>query len=62
MIALIIYIAIIGLIVWAITTLIPMPPPFKTIIFVIAGIFCLLILLRVLGVSTGGTALSLPKL
>jgi hypothetical protein len=49
LIELIVYIAILGLIVWAVTTLIPMPAPFKTVIYVIAGIFCLLLLLRVLG-------------
>lgn len=49
MLELIVYVAIIGLIVWAITALIPMPPPFKTVIYVIAGIFCLLLLLRVVG-------------
>lgn len=48
MIELILYIAIIGLVVYAITALIPMPAPFKTIIYVIAAIACLLILLRAL--------------
>lgn len=49
MLELIVYVAIIGLIVWAITALIPMPAPFKTVIYVIAAIFCLLLLLRVVG-------------
>lgn len=48
MIELIIYIAILGLVVYAITALIPMAPPFKTVIYIIAGIFCLLLLLKAL--------------
>lgn len=50
LITLLIWIAILGLVVWAITTLIPMPPQFRTIIIVIASIVALLILL---GVVTG---------
>lgn len=48
MIELILYIAIVGLVVYAITALIPMPAPFKTVIYVISAIVCLLILLRAL--------------
>jgi len=54
LLTIIVYIAIIGLVVWAITTFIPMPAPFKTLIYVICGIVCLLILLRMLGGNTLG--------
>lgn len=50
LITLLIWIAILGLIVWAITTLVPMPAQFRTVIIVIASIVALLILL---GVVTG---------
>ncbi len=36
MIALIIYVALIGLIVWAITVYIPMPAGFKKVIYIVA--------------------------
>jgi hypothetical protein len=48
LITIIVYIAILGLVVWAITTFIPMPPQFKTLIYVIVGIVALLILLQLL--------------
>lgn len=44
-------IAVIGLIVWAITTWIPMPPMFKQIIYVVCAIFLILWLLRAVGVA-----------
>lgn len=42
-----ILIAIVSLVVWGIASMIPMPAPVKTIVYVIGGIICLLILLRV---------------
>ena len=51
MIGLIITIAFVGCIVWAITTYIPMPKPFKGIIIVIAVIFLGLLMLRALGID-----------
>lgn len=57
MLELIVYIAILGVIVWGITTLVPMPAPFKTVIYVIAVVLCLLLLLRVLGGVSGGVHL-----
>lgn len=51
MISLILTIAILGLIVWFITTHIPMPPIFKTVIYVIVAIFLILFLMRTFGVS-----------
>ncbi len=56
MLSLIIYIAILGLVVYAVTALIPMPAPFKTVIYVIAAIIVLMILLRALP----GLGVSLP--
>ncbi len=56
LITMIIYIAILGLIVWAITTFIPMPPQLRTLIYVIVGIIALLLLLQML------TGSSLPLL
>jgi hypothetical protein len=58
MISLIIWIAILGLIVYAVTTFIPMAPPFKNLIYIIAGICCLLILLNAFGLGDAG----LPRL
>lgn len=53
LIAFLIFVAVLGLIVWVITTYIPMPAPFPAIIIVIAVIVILIMLLQVLGVSTG---------
>jgi hypothetical protein len=47
MIALIVYIALIGLVVYAVTTFLPMPEQFKKLIYILGGILCLFILLRV---------------
>jgi hypothetical protein len=49
MISLIITIAIVGLIVWAICTLVPMPAPFKKAIVVFAIICVVIYLLSALG-------------
>lgn len=49
MIGVILTIAIVGLIVYLIVTYIPMPPPFKQIIIVIAVICLLFYLLNVFG-------------
>ncbi len=51
MISLIISIALVGLIVWAITTYIPMPAPFKTAIMVIAVVCLVLYLIQFFGVA-----------
>jgi hypothetical protein len=50
MIGLILTIALLGLVVWLITTYIPMPQPFKTIILVIAAVILLLYLVQVFGI------------
>lgn len=52
MIEIILTIAIVGLIVWALTYFIPMPEKFKTGIYVVAGILLLLYILKaVFGVN-----------
>lgn len=48
--------AIVGLIGWGIATLIPFPPQVKTVLYVVIGVVCLLILLKAL---TGGLHLAL---
>lgn len=49
LINLVITIALVGLVVWAITKFIPMPETFKTLIYVIAGVFMVLYLLSAFG-------------
>jgi predicted membrane channel-forming protein YqfA (hemolysin III family) len=49
MISLILGIALIGLVVYLITTFIPMPAPFKTIIYVIAVVILVLYLVQAFG-------------
>ncbi len=50
MIGLILTLALVGLIVWLITTYIPMPAPFKTIIYVIVAVCLILYLMSVFGI------------
>lgn len=50
MIGLILTLALCGLLVWAITTYIPMPPVFKNAIYVIAAICVILYLANAFGV------------
>lgn len=49
MIGIILTIALVGLVVWLITTYIPMPAPFKNIIIVIVVILLILWLIQVFG-------------
>ena len=49
LLSLIIVIAVIGLIVWAITAIAPMPAPFQKIIYVLSVVFIALYALKVLG-------------
>jgi peptidoglycan/LPS O-acetylase OafA/YrhL len=51
MIHLIIWIALLGLLVYLITTYVPMAQPFKIVIYVIAAIFVILLLMNTLGIS-----------
>jgi hypothetical protein len=53
MIGLIITIVVLGVIVWFVNTYIPMPAPFKTLIWVIAALFVLVLVLRALGIFGG---------
>lgn len=52
-IGLLITMAVVGLIAWLLTSFIPMPEQIKTIIMVVAAIFCLLLLLNFFGVISG---------
>jgi len=58
MISLILGIAVLGFIVYLITTYIPMPAPFKTIIYVIVAIILILYIINILGVGD----LPIPRL
>lgn len=49
MLTLLLYIAIIGVIAWAVTTYIPMPPPIKTVIVIVAVVACVIIALNAFG-------------
>jgi hypothetical protein len=48
-IELLIILAVIGLVAWALTKLVPMPQPIQTVIIVIAVLLCLLVVVRALG-------------
>lgn len=50
MISLLIVIALIGVLTWALVTFLPMPGQFKTLIVVVAVIFCVLYALSAFGV------------
>jgi len=51
LIELIIIIAIVGFLIYALTTYVPMPAPFKTAIIVVAVIVLILYVLRALGIG-----------
>lgn len=51
MIHLLLFIALIGLIVYLITAFIPMPQPFKTVIYVIAALFLIYLLMGAFGIA-----------
>lgn len=51
MITLILTLALVGFIVYLITTYIPMAEPFKMVIYAIAAIACLFVLMRAFGVA-----------
>ncbi len=55
MIEIIVTIALVGLVVWAITTLIPMPPRFAQAIYVLAVVFLVLYLLNAFGLYSFGS-------
>ena len=51
MIALILVLALVGFLVYLITTYIPMPQPFKLVIYVIVAVVLILYLMRVFGIA-----------
>lgn len=54
LIEIIIALVLVGVIVWVVQTLLPIPPPFKTAILAIVGLILILWLLQLLGVFTFG--------
>lgn len=61
LIGLIVAIAVLGLIVWGITTLIPMPEKFKQAIYVVAVIVLVLYLLSAFGLLGEIGSMRVPK-
>lgn len=54
MIEVIVLIALVGLLVWAVTSLVPMPPQFKNAIYVLAVVFLSFYVLSILGLLPHG--------
>jgi hypothetical protein len=54
MISLLVVIIIVGVIVWFVNTYVPMPPAFKTLVYIVAGIFVLLYVLSAFGLIDAG--------
>lgn len=61
LLSLLVVIAVAGLLVWALTTLVPMPAPFKNAIYVIAVVVLVLYILQVFGLLSGIPNLKLVK-
>ncbi len=55
MILLIVYLALIGLAYWAVTTLIPMPAQIQKIILVVCVVVAILMVLEAFGIMPAGT-------
>ncbi len=51
MIEALIVLVVVGVILFFVTTYIPMPPPFKSAILILGAIFCLIYILQVLGIT-----------
>ncbi len=62
MISLLILIAIIGVIAWLLTAYVPMPPPIKTVIVIVAVIACVLIALRAFGIIPARFDTGVPQI
>lgn len=62
MIALIVYIAILGLITYLIITYVPMPPVFKTAITILAIVLLVLILLNAFGLLGAIRDVPVPRI
>lgn len=61
-IALILVLALIGLVAWAVVKFIPMPPAIQTIIYVVTAIVCLLYALHAFGFIQGVGNVQVPKI
>lgn len=61
-IALLLTLAVIGLVAWAIVKFIPMPGNIASLIYVVAGIIALLYVLSAFGVIGAATSAQVPKL
>lgn len=57
LVGLMLTLALIGVLAWAITTFIPMPPNIKMLIIVVCGIVCVLYALSFFGLLTGPNAI-----
>lgn len=62
LLGLVVAIALIGLITWAITTFIPMPPGFKRTIYVVAIICVVLFILTAMGLWDQAKEIKVPRL
>lgn len=60
LIAYILLCALVGVIVWAVVTYVPMPQPIKTLIVVVAVVVLILVLLRALGLFDAADV-SIPR-
>lgn len=61
LIGLIVVIAVFGLIVWALITLVPMPAPFQKAIYVVSVVILVLIILQAFGLL-GGLGVRVPQI
>jgi hypothetical protein len=57
---LLLILAVIGVLAWAVVKFIPMPPNIATLIYVVAGIVAFLYVLQAFGLIAGLTALRVP--
>ena len=53
MISLLVMIAVVGLIAYVIITLIPLPPPMRTVIVAVAVLIVIILVVRAFGLDTG---------
>ena len=58
LIAIIVGLALVGLVLWLVTTYIPMPEPYKRVIIIVAIVIVVLWLIQMLGVLPG---ISIPR-
>lgn len=60
-VALFLLIVLLGLFVWLLTTFIPMPQQFKTLLLVVAIIIALLLVLQAFGLLSGLGGVQVPR-